>query len=208
MSQRISLLASARNGQVVGKSAGIEHSAEEGIQMQNNNGQLSVQIGRGNVHVGGFEPVASPAETPGQGQVFVGVTQLAQQGQNAIDQGPGLADLTEGGGSGGAVPPEPLPQQAFELAAIYWPLWIDAAAGTVESGTRLVKPERTSTGGVGAANRPVVDHRAREPQTQRSQFRHEIARLNLHIGEDSPVAAQPASHAQVFSHGNFHRVIL
>ena len=131
-----------------------------------------------------FKTLLHSPKSFAQGQSFLAVTQFAQQLSDAFGPLPRRANQSQCRRRFHAASLNTFQKRAFELAAILRTLRVNSAATTIVRRAWLGKTRLTAL--------------FFQRQTKRCQPRCFIARLQLHIGKNHAVAAQPASETKFF----------
>jgi hypothetical protein len=161
-------------------------------------GKLSIRDGRFLIETQFFQPLGCSAKSSGQRTMFVGITQDAQQAPDLVPASPSSANDAQSAGGLDTPSLHLLEERAFEFAAVFGPVSVDPALAAVKSRARL----RPSPGIVAQrADAPILTRclpRARQGGKERFQARRVIAGLQLHIGKNHAVAAEPTGQAKLF----------
>lgn len=171
---------------------GVKFLMRQQSEVMHGQAQLGEGVSRRCIRESGLHALARPPEALIHRAMLVGVTQLAQEPADFVRVAPRLFDQPEGGCGGEAAGLEILEDTAFKAAALFRAVGVDPA-GTISAQGRA---------GLGKTRDGRPGPRRLHRQAECLQFAGIIARQELHMVEERPVAAQPAREAELV--GGFH----
>ena len=170
------------------RAARIKRIPQKQIEVMEGQGQVPIRIRRFFVQLMLLEPPARAPEAGTQGELFIGIPQRAEQAEDFIGPRTSGANDAPGGGGYCLARFDALEKHTFELAAVLRTVRVNAAPAAVERSARLRQVRRAQ------GRMRMADRQAKRPQS-----RSRIARLQREVGEDDPVAAEPAPGAKLLA---------
>jgi len=157
----------------------IKRLAQDFVQLMECNRQFTIDGCLFAFHRAGLEPPGGAQKSLSQAQRFVTVSELAQQQGYLLRFRAGQHHNVQSACKWNFARLHALEEQAFEFAAIFWPVAVDAAATTLPRDAWL------------------AEFSAGHLETERTQTDSIVARLQLNVGKEDAIAAQAAGQTKV-----------